>query len=258
MSRIQGAALVLIVVLVAGCASVPKADLAGKTVNPETVQRIVRGNYEKVRSMTGSGTISVETPEMAQSGSFELFLRKPDSVLVRIEGPFGISVGSALITRDEFVFYNSLQNQVVTGPVTSANLNRILRVKLTFDELMTLFTGGRFLASDDASPETVSVEDNQYVLTYKSADGTRRYWLDPASLLITRIQHLDPGGKMYFEERYEKFRTYGDASLPRFIRVTQHATQRMIGVTFSSLAINTGGAPLVVDIPKNAERIRWQ
>jgi hypothetical protein len=179
-------------------------------------------------------------------------------VLVRIEGPFGISVGSALITRDEFVFYNSLQNQVVTGPVTSANLNRILRVRLTFDELLTLFTGGSFLASDDASPETVSVEDNQYVFTYKSSDGSRRYWLDPASLLITRIQHLDPSGKMYFEERYEKFRTYGDASLPRFIRVTQHTTQRMIGVTFSSLAINTGGAPLVVDIPKNAERIRWQ
>jgi len=258
MNRVHGALLSLIAVFLAGCASVPRLDLTGKTVNPETVQRIVRGNYEKVRSMTGSGTISVETPETAQSGSFELFLRKPDSVLVKIEGPFGISVGSVLITRGEFVFYNSLQNQVVTGPVTSANLNRIFRVKLTFDELLTLFTGGSFLASDDASPGTVAIEDNQYVLTYRNADGSRRYWLDPASLLITRIQHLDQKGKLYFEERYEKFRTFGDASLPRFIRVTQHTSQRMIGVTFSSLAINTGGSPLVVDIPKNAERIRWQ
>jgi outer membrane lipoprotein-sorting protein len=257
MNRTLGA-LCLVAASFAGCASVPKPDLAGKTLNPETVQRIVRGNYEKVRSMTGSGTISVETPEMAQSGSFELFLRKPDSILVRIEGPFGISVGSALITRGEFVFYNSLQNQVVTGPVTSTNLNRILRVKLTFDELLTVFTGGSFLASDDASPDTVAVEDNQYILTYKNSDGSRRYWLDPSSLLITRIQHLDQQGKLYFEERYEKFRTFGEASLPRFIRVTQHTSQRMIGVTFSSLAINTGGAPLVVDIPKNAERIRWQ
>jgi outer membrane lipoprotein-sorting protein len=232
--------------------------LAAKTVNPETVHQIVRGNYEKVKSMTGSGTISVETPETAQSGSFELFLRKPDSVLVRIEGPFGISVGSALITRDSFVFYNSLQNQVVSGPATNTNLNRIFRVNLTFDELLTLFTGGSFLASDGTSPETVTVEDNQYVLTYKSAGGTRRYWLDQSSLLITRIQHLDRDGKMYFEERYEKFRAVGDASLPRFIRVTQQTSQRMIGVTFSSIDINTGGAPLVVDIPKNAERIQWQ
>jgi outer membrane lipoprotein-sorting protein len=258
MNRIVGAWLSLVALLLAGCASVPKPDLAGKTVNPETARRIVRGNYEKVHSMTGSGTISVETPEIAQSGSFELFLRKPDSVLVKIEGPFGISVGSVLITRGEFVFYNRFQNQVITGPVTSANLNRIFRVKLTFDELLTLFTGGSFLASDDASPETVAVEEDQYVLTYRNTDGIRRYWLDPLSLLITRIQHIDQKGKLYFEERYEKFRTYGDASLPRFIRVTQHTSQRMIGVTFSSLDINTGGSPLVVDIPKSAERIRWQ
>jgi outer membrane lipoprotein-sorting protein len=258
MNRVYAGLLSLVVVFLAGCASVPKPDLAGKTVNPEIVRQIVRGNYEKVRSMTGSGTISVETPESAQSGSFELFLRKPDSVLVKIEGPFGISVGSALITRGEFVFYNSLQNQLITGPVTSANLNRIFRVKLTFDELLTLFTGGSFLASDDGSPETVSIEENQYILTYTNAEGSRRYWLDPESLLITRIQHLDQKGKLFFEERYEKFRTYGDASLPRFIRVTQHTSQRMIGVTFSSLDINTGGIPLVLDIPKNAERIRWQ
>jgi outer membrane lipoprotein-sorting protein len=258
MNRVHGTLFPLIAVFLVGCASVPRPDLAGTTVNPETVRRIVQGNYQKVRSMTGSGTISVETPEMAQSGSFELFLRKPDSVLVKIEGPFGISVGSALITRDEFVFYNSLQNQLITGPVTSANLNRIFRVKLTFDELMTLFTGGSFLASDDASPDTVVVEENQYVLMYRNTDGTRRYWLDPASLLITRIQHLDQKGKLFFEERYEKFRTIGDASLPRFIRVTQHTSQRMIGVIFSSLDINTGGSPLELDIPKNAERIRWQ
>jgi len=258
MNRVHGVSLSLVAVLMAGCASVPRPDLAGKTVNPETVRRIVQGNYDKVRSMTGSGTISVETPEIAQSGSFELFLRKPDSVLVKIEGPFGISVGSALITRQEFVFYNRLENQLITGPVTSANLNRIFRVKLTFDELLTLFTGGSFLASDEASPETVAVEENQYVFTYRNSDGSRRYWLDPVSLLITRIQHLDQKGKLQFEERYEKFRTFGDASLPRFIRVTQHASRRMIGVTFSSLDINTGSFPLVVDIPKNAERIRWR
>ena len=152
MNRVHGTLFLLVAVSLAGCASVPRLDLTGRTVNPENVQRIVRGNYEKVHSMTGSGTISVETPETAQSGSFELFLRKPDSVLVKIEGPFGISVGSVLITREEFIFYNSLQNQLITGPVTSANLNRIFRVKLTFDELLTLFTGGSFLGQTKRPP----------------------------------------------------------------------------------------------------------
>ena len=150
--------LLSVVLFFAGCASASRPNLAAKTLNAQLVQQTVRGNYEKVHSLTGSGTITVETPEIAQSGSFELFLHKPDSVLVKIEGPFGISVGSALITRDGFMFYNSLQNQLITGPVTSANLSRIFRVKLTFDELMALFTGGSFLASDDALPDTVVVK----------------------------------------------------------------------------------------------------
>jgi hypothetical protein len=232
--------------------------VAGKTINPEAVRRAVQLNQEKIHSVTGYGSLSVESPELAQSGSFELELRKPDTVLVRIEGPFGISVGSALITRSEFLFYNSLQNQVVTGPVTPANLRRILRINLTFDELLNLFTGGSFLASDDSPAEGVTVEDNEYVLLYRNALGSRRYSIDPASLLITRVQHLDQKGKLYFEERYAKFRSLGDASLPRFIRVIQHASRRAIGVTFSSLAINTTGPPLVVETPKNAERIRWE
>ena len=258
MNQGSRALLFLAVLFFAGCASVSRPDLTGKPVHPRLVQQIVRGNYEKVHSLTGSGTITVETPEIAQSGSFELFLHKPDSVLVKIEGPFGISVGSALITRDEFMFYNSLQNQLITGPVTSANLNRIFRVKLTFDQLLNLFTGGSFLASDEAAPDTVVVEEDQYVLVYKDTDGSRRYWVDPISSLITKIQHLDQKGKLYFEERYEKFRTFGDASLPKFIRVTQHASRRAIGVMFSSIDVNTGGSPLVVDIPKNVEHIRWQ
>jgi len=258
MPRHHSMVAAVIFLLLAGCASAPRPDLAGKTIDPESVRRAVQINKDKIRSVTGYGSVSVESPELAQSGSFELELRKPDSVFVKIEGPFGISVGSALITRNNFVLYNSYQNQVITGPVNATNLRRIFRITLTFDELLNLFTGGSFLASDESQAEAVTVEDNQYILLYRSAAGSRRYWIDPATLLITRVQHLDQKGKLYVEERYEKFRTLGGASLPRFIRVIHHASRRAIGVMFSSLAINTAGAPLIVEIPKNAEQIRWE
>ena len=56
--------------------------------------------------MIGEGKFTIETPEIAQSASFFLNLQKPDSVMLRIEGPFGIEVGAAIVTRDEFLFYN--------------------------------------------------------------------------------------------------------------------------------------------------------
>jgi outer membrane lipoprotein-sorting protein len=247
-----------VVLWLGGCASVPRANLAGKSVTPEMVQNVVRVNRERVQSLSGSGSISVESPDMAQSGSFEVFLHKPDSVLVKIEGPFGIQVGSALLTRTGFLFYNSLQNQLVTGPVNAANMNRIFRVNLTFDELLNLFTGGNFLPGDEKAPDSLVIEGNQFVLSYGDASGSRRYWIDPATLLIAKIQLTDSKGKLVLEERFERFRDAGDASLPRHIRITQHQARRVVAVAFSSLDINTERVPLVVDVPTNAERVRWK
>jgi outer membrane lipoprotein-sorting protein len=256
----QGFAILVvwIIVLLNGCASAPTANLAGKAITAEMVQRTVTVNRERVQSLIGSGTITVETPEMAQSGSFELMLHKPDSILVKIQGPFGIHVGAALLTRTGFVFYNTLQNQLITGSVNAANLNRIFRVNLTFDELLNLFTGGSFVTGDDNNPDSLVVEDNQFVLAYGNSDGVRRYWIDPSTLLISKIQRTDARGNLVLEERFEKFRDLGDASLPRQIRVMQHQSHRVVAVAFSSLAIDAGGVPLVLDIPTNAERVRWQ
>lgn len=258
MNRINAVLFVSFVIVLGGCTSVPSANLAGRSISPEIVQRTVKVNKEKVQSLTGSGTLSIETPEIAQSGSFELLLHKPDSILVRVEGPFGIHVGAVLMTRTDFSFYNSLQNQLITGTVNASNLNRIFRMNLTFDELLSLFTGGSFFAGDDASPDSISVEDNQFVLTYGNDLGSRRYWIDPATLLISKIQHIDASGKLDLEERFEKFRDLGDASLPRQIRLTQHQARRVVAVAFSSLVINTGDAPLVLDVPTNAERVHWR
>jgi outer membrane lipoprotein-sorting protein len=250
--------VVWIIVLLDGCATVPTANLAGKAITPEMVQRIVQVNHDRVQSLNGSGNITVETPEIAQSGSFELVLHKPDSILVKIEGPFGIHVGSVLLTRSGFVFYNSLQNQLITGSVNAANLNRIFRINLTFDQLLNLFTGGSFAAGDKNAPDSLVIEENQFVMSYGNSAGARRYWIDPATLLISKIQHTDSKGKLVLEERFEKFRDLGDAWLPRQIRLTQHQAHRVVAVAFSSLAINAGGVPLVLDVPTNAERVRWQ
>jgi hypothetical protein len=195
---------------------------------------------------------------MAQSGSFELQLHKPDSVLVNVEGPFGINVGSVLLTRNSFLFYNSLQNQVVSGPVTAGNLRRIFKLELSFDELMTLFTGGNFIHEDNGEPESIGEEENQAVLVYRSGEGRRRYFVDPSTSLITRIQQLDTSGKLFLEARFERFRSTGEVSLPRHIRLIQHNARRAVSVSFSTLDVNPGRTPLVLDVPANAERIRWK
>ena len=96
-----------------------------------------------------------------------LSLQKPDSVLINLQGPFGIKVGSALVTRTEFMFYNSIENKLITGLSSIENLNRILHMQLSFDDLLSLFGGGTFLEKDFHAPDEIQVEDHQYVFAFQ-------------------------------------------------------------------------------------------
>lgn len=256
MRRVFPAILGSALFLVLGCAS--RSGIALKTITPELLHKSIDSNRDRVRTLKGLGRITVETPEVAQSGSFELMLRKPDSVLVKLEGPFGIDVGSALLTRREFLFYNSFANKVITGSTNPANLTRILRVNLEFDDLIALFSGGTFLADDQGEPDTFAVQDEQYVLTYQHTHGERRYWVDPTSGQMTRIQHLDAAGRLRFEQGFSNFRTTGGVMVPFRIRMKQLDEGRAIWIAFSSVSVNTNSLPFTFTIPESAERIRWQ
>lgn len=249
--------MVFVSVLFAGCAPGSSMRTASRTVTAGEVFRSVSRNHEGLRSMRGEGNLNVETPEFAQSASFTLTLRKPDSIMVKINGPFGIDVGSALLTRTDFLFYNSLRNQLISGTMNAVNLGRILRMNLTFDEIISLFTGGVFFEGDQDDPDGFEVEEGQFVLTYAHRAGTRKYWVDPVSLLIGRIQVLDSKGTLEFEQRFTNFHALEGTSLPYSVRVIQHREKRTVAISYSSVHINTDAFQFIFDVPTNAERVRW-
>jgi len=249
---------VLVLVFVAqSCATYTSTSL-NKNISSEEVHRLVRANQIRMRSASGEGTISVETPTMAQSGSFSLTLRKPDSLLVNLEGPFGIKIGSALLTRKEFWFYSSLENRVFTGESNPQNLFRVLHVHLTFDDLLNLFTGGVFQQTDGGAPNETGVEDEQYTFSYRTNDGIHKYYIDPQNLLITRIQNLDDNGKLLFEQRFVNFQTIDSTQVPFNIRIIQPRERRMVSVVYSDLELNKQSLAFTFTYPQNAERVHWQ
>ncbi len=253
------AAVVLPLVLLAlHCAPSTSTRTTGGGATPDLIQQSVLNNQQKVHSLKGSGNITIETPELAQSASFELMLRKPDSVLLKIEGPFGIEVGAALMTSREFLLYNSLQNRLISGSMNPSNLSRILRVSVSFEELIRLLTGGAFLAEDQRAPQAFTIEDDQYVLTYASPNGSRQYWVDPSTLLITKIQLFDGKRKPLFEQRFSRFRSVEGTPLPQHIRFLQPQERRAVALSFSSMSINSSNLHLFLDVPRNAQRVRWE
>jgi outer membrane lipoprotein-sorting protein len=249
--------LAVLALLAQSCAA-PPSTLRNGTITSDQVHEIVRANQIRMQTAMGEGTISVETPTMAQSGSFALTLRKPDSLMVNLRGPFGIKIGSALLTRQEFWFYSSLENRLFTGETSPRNLLRVLRVNLSFDDLLNLFTGGVFQPTDVGEPDQAGVEEGQFILLYKNDNGTHKYIIDPRNLLITKIQNLDDQGKLLFEQRFVNFQSIDSTQIPFNIRIMQPKERRMISVVYSELVLNRQDLEFTFSYPQNAERVHWQ
>jgi len=82
------------------------------------IKQKVNEHFNKIESLEAYGTIAFDSPEMSNSGYIEIRVKKPDSVLVKIEGPFGIDIANALITRTDFIYYNVQDNKVIMGPTS--------------------------------------------------------------------------------------------------------------------------------------------
>jgi outer membrane lipoprotein-sorting protein len=207
--------------------------------------------------MKGEGRISIETPQIAQSGSFVLSLQKPDSVLIDLKGPFGIKVGSALLTRKEFFFYSSFENKLISGSSSIENLNRILNIRLGFDDLLDILTGGTFLKDDIRSPDQTRVEDDRYVFVYISSNSSHLYWINPETLFIEKMQFLDQDGKLVVEQTFSNFENVDGIAIPHSIKVKQPGTHRYLALTYYDILVNTDQMQITFTIPHNVERIRW-
>ncbi len=240
----------------AGCSA--GSGYADRSVSPAFIQNAILRNHHQVKSLQGSGTISIETPEIAQNVSFELTLRKPDSVMVRIEGPFGIDLGLALLTRREFFFYSSMENRLLSGPTNAENLARVLRIRMEFDDLLNLFSGGTFLADDIGRPVELNIVDDEYVLTYGHDQGSRQYHVDPRSYQIVLIQHLDRNSGVLAEQTFGKFLTVDGIVVPQIVRVLMRPERRRLSIAFSDLSVNPSMLEFHFDVPFDAEKARLQ
>ena len=246
-----------VMIILAGCAPSASITIGNRSATFDDVREAVSANQVRIRTMRSEGQIYLETPTVSQGGSFSLLLRKPDSILVTLQGPFGIKVGSALLTKNEFLFYNSFENKLITGTTNAENVQRIFHIHLEFDDILALFSGGCFLSDDLRAPDIRRVEDNQFLFIYDLGHEKRQYWIDPVTLLIQKTQLLDDEGKLVFEIRFSHFQTVQGASVPYSIQVTQTHQRQRLTLSYSDVELNNDALEFTFTVPKNAERIRW-
>ncbi len=221
---------------------------------PSTLIGMVDDANAKLVTMTGRGTISFESPEQAGTASFDLSLRKPDSLLVALEGPFGIDVGTLFLSRQLFVMYNSMENHVTTGVPTARAIRSVVPFDLTYDQILDAFTGAFPIEEKGDTPISYTVDEDQLRLVYACGSDSCSYWIDPTDLLVRRYLRANRQGEVLMEATTSGTIEDAGARIPRRVVVTFPGEKRRVSIHFSKADLNTSSVSFDFTIPPNAHR----
>ncbi|OLD74944.1 MAG: hypothetical protein AUI33_05885 [Ignavibacteria bacterium 13_1_40CM_2_61_4] len=235
--RNYGLPLIVLLMCLNGCA--PSLKTAKE--EPLAVEEILRRVHERndaVRTLKGEGTITVEAPEGSNSGFFTASLKKPDSLLVEFKGPFGIHVGTLLLSRDRFVFFNRMQNRAVIGTPDGRTLQSMFRLRMDFDQILNAFTGEFPEASRGDTLSGFNIDDNEYVLRYRNAARGTEYRIDGDAFVVRSYTVADTPGEPTVTATTDRVDDSPPVPMPRFLRVIFPRERRSITIAYDDIEIN--------------------
>ncbi len=253
MIKWQSALAVGLTLALIGCASQREIVKKERTLTAGEVMKRVRDRSGFVTTLGGSGSITVETREASTSGSFDVVLRKPDSLRVEFRGPFGIHVGTLSVSRDRFVFFNRRENTAVVGKPDGSTLQSMFRLKIRFDELLNAFAGGFPDPDDHDSLAGFSVDRDLYVLLFRSTDGTKEYRVDGDNFLVMGYRTLDAQGTATLTGLISRTTETGNVTMPSLLRIVFPDEQRSVTIAYDNIRVNKPVDCSFV-LPKNVER----
>jgi outer membrane lipoprotein-sorting protein len=220
----------------------------------------LEANRRKIKNFDGNGTITVNSKLFDNSATFRVVLEKPDSIYFTIMGPFGIELAQALVTKDNFIFYDDLKNIAYTGDVTSDALSSIFKINLSFDDLIDAFVGSVNLTQNlYRPPDKYIVDGDKYVLTYLDSARSNRtvYKVDIRQLGITDYQLYTMDGEEALEGKYSKFELLENVAVPYKVQIENKLDDQRIAIDYRKINVNKKDIHIDFKLPDDATIIKW-
>ena len=254
--------LIFTAVFLYGCTASSGNDIMLSDIPVKELKQKLNQNSDIIQTLEASGNISFDSPEQSGSGWLELKIKKPDTVFVKIEGPFGISIANALITRGNFTYYNVQENKAITGPSSDINIGAILKIKVSFDDLISGFTGGFIFDESDEDTSLVQSRNSLYLIQNVQPGGKQLFFIDPELYTITKYKFTDNSNIPQVEVDYSN---YGEetasgisVNLPATIKIKNPVKKQSVYVDYVTKEVNKKNITFKMKIPKSAKLIVWE
>lgn len=257
--------LVIILALVIGI-SVLDGCIPSKPVREErtlSADRLIKNleaNRRKIKTFKANGVISVESSAINAKSNFEVLLQKPDSIKISFYGPFGVDLAHALITQRHFQFYDVINNRLYEGMNKSGIIKQILKVDLSFDDLIDALAGSVNLTDKLRSePDKFENDASDYNLTYDDSSAGKQsvYTIRIDDLGITGYQLKKINGNVLLEGKYGEFKSFDEVPVPYKISLLEKSNNQKLNIEYRNIEVNKNIGSLKLTVPEDVDVIQW-
>lgn len=224
----------------------------------------VNRRSELVDNIISSGDVHVKVPpkkgqeDIDQTGSIEIHVKKKDDVWFDITGTFGVRGAMAHFNRKNFVFFNSLADEVIMGSSTIINIGTLTKIRCTFDDLINAFSGTVRIPKSKTDVLTMTEEGSQYVIALKRGTITRKYWVDKNNYSVYKYAYFGKSGSTLLQIEFSNFSTYGESSYAKKIEIRHPKQGEYFNVSLETINLNQNNVSFSVEYPGDVKIKRWK
>ncbi|MCX7833894.1 MAG: DUF4292 domain-containing protein [Ignavibacteria bacterium] len=218
----------------------------------------INQNSSRIMKVELEGNIEYESNQSGNSGSLFAVIFKPDSCYARIRGTFGITGAIMMLTRKEFTYYNAIENFVIKGPPTEKNLGIILRICISFDNLINIITGS-FILPDSLTKDCKYIFTNAGLIFSKidSTNTKKEYWIDTTNSTIFRIKSYNDSSKVDYEINFSEYKVINGIKFPFSIDFKRELKKEYLWLKYTEVNFSVYEFNYKINIPKSAKIYIW-
>ena len=242
--------------LIITCAvKIQEIDFSSKEFTIEEFKKEIFNNTQNLKTFIGNGVILFESIEKIEKVSAEVYIKFPDSVMVKLEGPLGLDLAYIFMSKRELKYYNIREKIKYIGKYDPGYLKELTGTRLKFVEIMELL-GANLIPNifnyDKKIRIITGIED--YILIFKSGDGIEEYFIDKKKWQIKKYIKLNENGKIILEKTFEKYARIDEYSVPRVVKYIKPGEQQ-ITLIYNKIKVNNRIDPskFYIKIPEDVD-----
>ena len=250
---------IVVLLQLSSCAPSKPAEET-RMVSPDRLIKKLEANRRKIKTFNGSGWLMIDSQSMNAKSSFEVMIKKPDSIKVSFYGPFGIDLAQVLITQNYFQFYDNINNTLYQGRMRNDIMKQLLKIDLPFDEVINALTGSVNLTDKlRKEPDDYEFVDDRYRLAYKDSVNSIEsiYFVRSSDMAITENLINNNLGRKLLEGNYSRFNVLDEVPVPFEINLEDSYNKQRMKVEYKNAEVNKPLSNFNLDIPNDAKVIEW-